>query len=169
VLRYTWGMRLALVATTFACVLSLAGLGFGGTSAEAAPSVRFGIQDDAWLEYGPGTLAQRVAQLRELGLEVVRVTVYWNRTERDPGEFNWRRSDRLLRAIRARGLDPVVTLWGTPDWANDGNAPNVAPLQADDFFQFASAAAQRYPYVRYCTIWNEPNKNVWLNPVSPRT
>jgi polysaccharide biosynthesis protein PslG len=157
-------MRLAVVAAVVSCALSLA-----APSANAAASVRFGIQDDAWLEFGPGTLSQRVAQLDALGLEVVRVTVYWNRTELDQGEFNWRRSDRLLRALRARGLDPVVTLWGTPDWANDGNAPNVAPVRAVDFFRFARAAAERYPYVRYWTIWNEPNKIVWLNPVSPRT
>jgi polysaccharide biosynthesis protein PslG len=157
-------MRVVLVA-----VLLVFALGFSARGAEAAPSVRFGIQDDAWLEFGPGTLAQRVAQLDRLGLDVVRVTVYWNRTEQAPGSFDWRRSDRLLRAIHARGLAPVVTLWGTPGWASGDGPPNAAPLRGADFARFARDAAARYPYVRKWTIWNEPNKIIWLNPVSPKT
>ncbi|MBA2742343.1 MAG: hypothetical protein H0U46_10065 [Actinobacteria bacterium] len=135
--------------------------------AAAAPGVRFGIQDDAWLEFGPGTLSQRVAELDRIGLEVVRVTLHWYRIERSPGRYDWRRSDRLLRALDARGLDPVVTLWGTPEWANDG-APNVPPRVGADFSSFARAAAARYPFVRHWTMWNEPNKAIWLKPVSAR-
>jgi hypothetical protein len=137
--------------------------------AGAASGVQFGIQDDAWLEFGPGTLGQRVEQLDRLGLDVVRITLFWHRTEPAQGVFNWRRSDRLLGALRARGLRPVVTLWGTPAWANGGRQPNVAPLLAVSVRDFARAAAARYPYVRHWTMWNEPNKVIWLNPVSPRT
>jgi hypothetical protein len=157
-------MRLAVLVTVAAFMLGLSVSGAG-----AAPSVRFGIQDDAWLEFGPGTLAQRVAELDRLGLDVVRLTLYWNRTEQDPGRFSWRRSDRILEALRARGLDPVVTIWGTPDWANGGQSPNVAPLRAVDMYRFARTAAERYPYVHHWTLWNEPNKIIWLNPVSPQT
>ncbi|MBA2642939.1 MAG: hypothetical protein H0U82_08440 [Actinobacteria bacterium] len=156
-------MRVALIAVLVACAF-----GFGARGAEAAPSVRFGIQDDAWLEFGPGTLAQRVAELDRLGLDIVRVTVYWNRTEPAPGRFDWRRSDRLLRALHTRGLAPLVTLWGTPGWASEGGPPNAVPLRGADFSRFAQAAATRYPYVRNWTMWNEPNKIAWLNPVSPR-
>jgi hypothetical protein len=135
-------------------------------NASAASGVRFGIQDDAWLEFGPGSLGQRVAKLDRLGLEVVRVTVHWHETEASPGRYDWRRSDRLLRALRARGLAPLVTLWGTPSWAGTG-APNAVPERGADFARFARAAARRYPFVRSWTIWNEPNKAIWLRPVSP--
>jgi polysaccharide biosynthesis protein PslG len=135
--------------------------------ATAAPGVRFGIQDDAWLEFGPGTLKDRVAELDRLGLDVVRVTLQWHRMELSPGRYDWRRSDRLLRALRARGLDPVVTLWGTPEWASDG-PPNAPPRYASDFSSFARAVAMRYPFVRHWTIWNEPNKVIWLKPASAR-
>ena len=30
--------------------------------------------------------------------------------------------------------------------------------------RFATAAASRYPWVRYWLIWNEPNKRLWLRP-----
>ncbi|HXG75357.1 MAG TPA: family 1 glycosylhydrolase [Gaiellaceae bacterium] len=152
----------ALVAV--ACALAAS-----AEPAGSSPRVQFGIQDDAWLEFGPGRLADRVARLDRLGFDAVRVTLDWHRIEPAPGEHRWSRADRLLRALHARGLAPVVTLWGTPPWANGGFGPNVAPLRADDFRAFAEAAAARYPFVRHWVLWNEPNKPIWLKPASPET
>ena len=158
-------MRIAVVLLA-ACALAAV---LGSDRASAAPGVKFGIQDDAWLEHGPGTLSGRVATLDRLGLDVVRVTLDWQRIEPRPGALRWQRSDRLLRRLRARGLAPVVTLVGTPAWANGGQASNVAPFDPADFEAFARAAALRYPYVRHWVIWNEPNKRLWLSPASPGT
>jgi hypothetical protein len=152
-----------------ALVVSVCALGVWTSSAGAASGVQFGIQDDAWLEFGPGKLSDRVARLDRLGLDVVRVTLHWSGAEPSPGRYQWRRSDRLLRALRARGLRPVVTLWGSPGWANGGGLPNVAPLRGDDFQRFAEAAATRYPYVDSWIMWNEPNKPTWLKPASAGT
>jgi hypothetical protein len=157
-------MRVLLAVLALACALFVS-----VETAGAARGVQFGIQDDAWLEFGPGRLADRVAKLDNLGLDVVRVTLNWYRAEPRAGRYSWGRSDRLLRALRARGLQPVVTIWGTPGWANGGKAPNTAPLRASDFQRFAEAAAERYPYVRQWIMWNEPNKASWLKPTSPRT
>ncbi|MGH3111061.1 MAG: family 1 glycosylhydrolase, partial [Gaiellaceae bacterium] len=126
-------------------------------------------QDDAWLEFGPGRLSDRVAKLDRLGLDVVRVTLNWHRAEPRAGRYGWGRSDRLLRALRARGLEPVVTIWGTPGWANGGKRPNVAPRRALDFQRFAQSAARRYGFVKHWIMWNEPNKATWLKPASART
>ena len=150
-------------------LVSACALGFGADRAQGASGVQFGIQDDAWLEFGPGTLSERAATLDRLGLDVVRVTLNWSRAEPRTGQFEWSRSDRLLEALRARGLRPVVTLWGTPGWANGGASPNVAPLRGEDFQRFAEAAATRYPYVTSWIMWNEPNKPTWLMPASART
>ena len=46
-------------------------------------------------------------------------------------------------------------------------APNFAPPRPRDFRRFATAAARRYPWVRYWLIWNEPNKRLWLRPTRP--
>ncbi len=157
-------MKILRVIAVCACALGI----FAG-SAHGAPGVQFGIQDDAWLEFGPGTLSERVAKLDRLGIEVVRVTLNWQRAEPSQGRYSWARSDRLLRALRARGLQPVVTLWGAPSWANGGSGPNVAPLDGADFQRFAEAAALRYPFVSNWIMWNEPNKPTWLQPSSART
>jgi hypothetical protein len=153
-----------------AVVLAVSALAATTTAgADASNRVQFGIQDDAWLEFGPGRLADRVVKLDRLGLEVVRVTLRWDRIEVAQGEFQWGRSDRLLRALNAHGLAPLVTIWGTPDWANNGEGPNVAPDLGEDFAAFASEAASRYRFVTRWAIWNEPNKRIWLEPASPET
>ena len=139
----------------------------------ASKSVRYGIQDDAWLEFGPGKLNQRLATFKRLGVPFVRFTLHWNeiatRRPKKPGSprdpaYDWRGADRVLRGLRRYGLTPVLTLVGTPAWANGGRAPSYAPPHPRDFRNFARAAARRYRWVRYWLIWNEPNEHLWLRP-----
>ena len=151
-----------LVALTLAAVVLAPG-------ASAAPSVRYGIQDDAWLAHGPGSLAERVSALQGLGVDVVRFTVRWRDAEPARGRFDWRASDVVLPALHARGIRTLVTLTDTPAWANGGAGPNVAPRDGADFARFASAAGARYPWIRDWSIWNEPNQARFLRPASPAT
>ena len=153
--------RLLLVLT------AAAALGVPSPSA-ASPHIRYGIQDDAWLEYGPGTLQQRLDRLDALGVDVVRVTVDWRSVEPRRGAFDWERYDELLNGLHARGVAPLVTLYGTPAWANGGRAENWAPRSRSTFAAFAATTAKRYPFVRLWTIWNEPNQVRWLRPTSAR-
>src|SRR5689334_4933537 len=46
--------------------------------AAAAPGVKYGLTDDAWLVNGSGSLDARVAQLQSLGVRVVRFSVHWD-------------------------------------------------------------------------------------------
>ncbi len=104
-------MRLALVLAV------LAALAFPAL-APASPYLRAGVQDDAWLQYGPGTLSDRLDRLDALGVDVVRVTIDWRDTEPVRGKDDWSRADLLLNGLHERGIAPLVTLWGTPGWAN---------------------------------------------------
>ena len=135
--------------------------------ASGSPYVRYGIQDDAWLRYGGGTLDDRLDTLDALGVDLVRVTLSWRAIEQHRGERSWAWPDALLPELRARGIAPLVTLYGTPGWANGGRSVNVAPTRGADFAAFAAAAARRYPFVRLWAIWNEPNQRRWLSPPSP--
>jgi hypothetical protein len=158
--------------TLFGLLLVLAA-SVGAGSVQASSGVRYGIQDDAWLEFGPGTLNQRLTTFKRLGVPIVRFTLRWNEialsrptnptSPRDPA-YDWRRSDRVMRGLRRYGLTPVLTLVGTPAWANGGRPANYAPPRPRDFRRFATAASRRYPWVRYWLIWNEPNKRLWLRP-----
>ncbi len=137
--------------------------------AAASPGIRYGIQDDAWLLYGAGTLEGRVESLERLGVEIVRFTIDWSTVEARRGEYDWSRVDPVLGALRDRGIRTVVTLNGTPGWANGGRASNWAPTSGATFASFAAAAAKRYPWVKDWLIWNEPNQRRWLQPTTPLT
>jgi len=147
--------RIRLVVRTsalVAVVLVLAG------AARAGPGLQVGVTDDAWLEFGPGTLDERVAELQTLGVQVVRVTLDWHEIEAEEGTYDWARDGQLLDALRAAGIEPVVAIWGTPRWANGGRGPNVPPSSAGSIASFARAAAERFPWVRRWIVWNEPNQ-----------
>src|SRR5207342_1903583 len=47
--------------------------------AQASSGAQYGIQDDAWLMFGPGTLTERVTTLRNLGAGLVRFTLRWDK------------------------------------------------------------------------------------------
>jgi len=155
------GRLLASTVVLLAAVTLLAG------AADAAPGLKIGVTDDAWLEFGPGTLEQRVAQLQTMGVQVVRVTLDWYEVEAEQGTYDWARDGMLLDALRTAGITPVVAIWGTPAWANGGARPNVPPTSAASFASFARAAAERFPWVRRWIVWNEPNQRRWLLPPSP--
>jgi Beta-galactosidase len=158
-------MRVVAIAVAAACLLAVP---TGAPApAYASSSVKFGIQDDAWLEFGYGTVRQRVAILDRLGVDVVRVTIDWNRVERVQGQYDWGIEDEIIKALNDRGLTPLVTILGTPAWANGGRGPNWAPTSGTAMESFARASAERYPFVRNWLIWNEPNQRRWLLPVSP--
>jgi hypothetical protein len=156
-------MRRIVVLAALAAFLALPAV------ADASPYIRYGVQDDAWLEYGPGTLDGRLDQLDALGVDIVRVTVDWRATEPRPGVYDWVRADALLEGLHSRGIAPLVTLYGSPGWANGGRAENWAPVSTTSFAAFARNVAKRYPYVHMWTVWNEPNQRRWLRPTTPAT
>jgi Glycosyl hydrolase catalytic core len=156
-------MRLSLAAV-LSCVL----VGLAAPGAGASPGVRFGIQDDAWLTHGDGTLDDRLDRLEQLGVELVRFNLRWDKVEAVQGEPDWEESDLVLEGLRSRGISAVVSLVGAPPWANGGRGPNFAPSAAS-FGTFARAAASRYRWVRQWLAWNEPNQRRWLRPTTPVT
>ena len=90
-----------------ACATLVAALLAG--AATAGPGLRVGIQDDAWLQFGPGTIDERVDRLESLGVELVRVTLEWRKIEASRGTYDWERADGLLETLRRSGLTPIVT------------------------------------------------------------
>jgi hypothetical protein len=137
-------------------------------TASASSGVRFGIQDDAWLMHGGGTLSERLDRLERLGVDIVRFNLHWDRIEATKGEYDWRSSDLVLNGLRGRGIPAVVGIVGSPRWANGGRTPNFAPT-GTTFASFARAAATRYRWVTQWLLWNEPNQARWLRPTSART
>ena len=154
-------MRLVASGIAFLAALAVA------APATAAPGIRYGIQDDAWLVGGPGTLEERLDELERLGVDVVRFNLRWDGVEAERGQRDWTDPDAVLEGLRERRIPAVVAIVGAPSWANGGFAANFAPRRAADVASFARAAASRYRWVRDWLIWNEPNQRRWLRPASP--
>jgi hypothetical protein len=165
--------RTVLLFPVLAILLTLA----AAPRASAAPNVRFGLTDDAWLLNGPGTLDSKLARLDTLGVRVVRFTLRWDQIARtrptspdDPADpsYDWTATDPVLDGLHQHSIDVVLQLVGTPAWANGRRPMNVAPTSGATFAGFASAAAHQYPWVRRWLIWNEPNQARWLRPTTAR-
>ncbi len=163
----TWlFMRFLTTALVASALVASALLGFTAPTADAAGGIRFGIQDDAWLLHGAGTIDDRLDRLERLGVEVVRYNLHWNRIEPARGTYDWQASDEVLEGLRAHGISAVVGLVGSPRWANGGRTPNYAPT-GTTFGGFARVAATRYRWVTQWLVWNEPNQARWLRPTTP--
>jgi hypothetical protein len=157
-------------------LLALIGLTLAAAPhASAAPGVKYGLTDDAWLLHGSGTLDARLARLDALGVKVVRFTLRWDQVARtrpaapaDPADpaYDWSGNDLVLDGLHEHGIEVVLQLVGTPGWANGGKASNYVPTSSATFGAFASAAAHQYPWVRRWVIWNEPNQVRWLRPTT---
>ena len=138
--------------------------------AEASPFVRYGLQDDAWLAYGPGTLDERLDSSTGWASTSSATRSTGTRSRRPQGKTNWEHvPTRSCGAWTTRGIVPVVTIWGTPRWANGGRSPNWVPTIEVDVRRRSRAALPTA--IRSCSnwlIWNEPNQRRWLRPTSPR-
>ena len=68
-------------------------------------------------------------------------------------------------------LRVLLTISGTPPWANGGKSPNYPPTNLNDLTQFAHMLAARYNgsrpgagVVTLFSVWNEPNLSQYLTP-----
>lgn len=162
---YLGAMRFALPLAALAVLVT----SFGAGPAAASQGVRYGVLDDAWIRFGPGSLNQRLDRLDSLGIDLVRFNVAWSAVEPKRGVFDWTGYDAVIDGLHARGIEPVLTLVSTPAWANGGHGTNWAPTSGATFAAFAADAAKHYPFVRRWLIWNEPNQRIWLRPTNAAT
>jgi hypothetical protein len=165
-----------MIRLVFVCVLfSLA----APVTAMAADRMWVGFQDDPsfrWREDRASMLDEAV----KANVGIIRTTVYWSRIAPtrpanasnpfDPA-YRWDDLDDFVRSSQFRGLESLLTIWGTPNWANGSKGPNYAPRRMSDITAFARALSSRYsgrypgyPYVRFYSVWNEPNLEQFLAP-----
>ncbi|MEZ5102768.1 MAG: DUF5722 domain-containing protein [Thermoleophilia bacterium] len=180
-------MRRALLLLVAGLVAAAA---LAGTSS-AAKRMFVGFQDDRSFQLLPNRAAL-LDRAEDAHARIVRSFALWyelapTRPARaaDPADpaYQFGRLDELVRNARERGMDVMLTIWGTPGWAGGGPNHNRAP-KSKDIRAFAHALAKRYsgsfqglPRVRFYTVWNEANTGRFLfpqyapgstRPVSPR-
>ncbi|HSF60052.1 MAG TPA: cellulase family glycosylhydrolase [Gaiellaceae bacterium] len=137
-----------------------------------------GFHDDPSYRWAPER-QPRIQRSAEDGATIVRLLVQWNlvasqqpSTPADPFDpaYKFDDVDEAIRAAQEQGQEAMLTISGTPRWAGGGK-PNRMPRRIGDFRLFAQAIAARYsgryegvPFVRFWSVWNEPNLNLFLTP-----
>jgi hypothetical protein len=184
-------LRSASVARLFGVLsIALAALALTAAPTRSARPMLVGFQDDPGFRWSPDRAATLAAAARAHAT-IIRATADWShiaptrpKVAADPFDpaYNFSDLDDLVRHAAMDGMTVMLTIWGTPSWANEGRGPNYVPQHMSDLYAFAEAIADRYsgrhpgyPFVGYYTIWNEPNSVRFLapgfdaqgNPVSP--
>ena len=148
-------------------------------AAFAAERMWIGFHDDPSFRW-VGDRETRIESSASQGASVMRLLVHWDQTAKsrpavasDPFDpaYNFDDLDDAIRTAQEQDMEVLLSLVGTPRWANGGKAPNVMPRRLSDFTAFARAIASRYsgrfdgyPFVRFWSVWNEPNLQVFLAP-----
>ena len=138
-----------------------------------------GFQDDVSFRWAADR-ATALDTARDANASVIRTIVEWEdaavsrpsaaQDSFDPA-YHFDDLDDLVRSAQQRGIELLLTIWGTPEWANGGQTQNHPPTDSEDLEDFAYALADRYsgrhagyPAVRLFTAWNEPNLEQFLAP-----
>jgi hypothetical protein len=148
----------------------------------AAQRMWIGFHDDPSFRWAlPSSERQaNVARAAQNNATIMRLLVEWNlvakvrpATATDPFDpsYEFDDIDEAVRNAQDYDQEAILTISGTPRWANGGKNPNVMPRRVADFTSFARAIASRYsgrfegfPFVRFYSIWNEPNLQLFLTP-----
>ena len=173
-------LRPASVARLFGVLLiALAALAALPASTHSARPMLVGFQDDPGFRWSPDRAAV-LADAARAHATIIRATADWSqiaavkpKLASDPFDpaYNFSDLDDLVRSAAMDGMTVMLTIWGTPGWANHARGPNYVPDRMHNLYDFAQAIADRYsgshpgfPFVGYYTIWNEPNSGRFLAP-----
>jgi len=114
---------------------------------------------------------------RELGVKIYEDRLRWSeiaprrpRNSRNPNDPAYVWPAEVTQAVaEAKRYDMQVALEiiDAPPWANGGKPANWAPLNPQDYANFAVAAAKRYPSVHLWMIWGEPTRRADFEPLTP--
>lgn len=160
-------------------LLAAVGALLSPAAATAAPRMHLGFHDDVAFRWSPNR-TDALDQARDANATIVRTLVDWSKTApRRPANasnpfdpaYRFNDIDELVRNAQERGLEVLITIWGTPSWANGGKSPNNVPSRMSDLSAFARAVAARYsgryaeyPFVGKYSVWNESNLQLFLSP-----
>ncbi len=144
-----------------------------------------GVQDDQLPVADAATLDARVDDVAATGSRVTRLDVLWNEVAptrpadpRDPADpaYRWDRYDRIIDRLTARGVQVLLTVYRTPEWAVDPRYAPEDPPQPERWApvpqalgDFTHALARRYDGTAHGPVtafepWNEPNIPFFLRP-----
>jgi hypothetical protein len=166
-------LPIALLAAAVLAVIALP-----AATAHAATRMPVGFYDDPSFRWSPDS-TQNFASAQKAGATIVHTLADWSQiapkkpkqplNANDPA-YNLSDLDQFVQNAAAHGMQVLVTISGTPRWANGGRTPNYPPKSLTTLTQFAHMLAARYNgkhgfgTVTRWSIWNEPNLGRFLAP-----
>ncbi|MGC1165451.1 MAG: hypothetical protein WA862_05020 [Solirubrobacterales bacterium] len=112
----------------------------------------------------------------DLGAGLYEITINWSRiasarptdpTDPTDPAYQWTPAvDEAIANARAHGIQVVLLVAGAPGWANGGRPWRWAPKDPQDYADFMTAAAKRWPEVHHWQIWGEPTRKANFMPLA---
>jgi hypothetical protein len=150
-------------------------------TARAVERIPVGFCDDPSFRWAPAKeIPQNLAAAQAAGASIVHVLADWatiaptkpaNPLNGNDPAYHLSDLDALVRTAPRYDLSLLITISGTPRWANGGKTPNYPPTKLNDLTRFAHMLAARYNgrrpgtgVVTLFSVWNEPNQGEYLAP-----
>jgi hypothetical protein len=153
--------------------------GIAAPASFAAERMWVGFHDDPSFRW-VSNRQERVQGAAQSNASIIRLLVQWNLVAKtrpasptDPFDpaYDIGDVDEAVRSAQQNDQEVILTISGTPRWANGGKSPNAMPTRVADLTSFSRAIASRYsgrfegyPFVRFWSVWNEPNLQLFLAP-----
>ena len=121
--------------------------------------------------YGGADLGFAASAIKNAGFNCVKWQAPWKDMEGGPGAYSWQ--DDLVNFFAGQGLNILVSIVKSPNWARPGNTDfgvEGPPADPQTYANFVGAYAGRYcGKVKAIEVWNEQNLHYeWGNePLDP--
>jgi hypothetical protein len=166
--------KLRLVVPVVVALLAIT-----AASAKAVARMPVGFFDDPSFRWAEGPTVNLASAQRANG-SIIHILANWSTIAptkpvhplngSDPA-YHLSDIDALARSAQKYGFEVLLTIYGTPKWANGGKAPNFPPTNMSNLTQFSQMLALRYNgtnpgygVVTRFSVWNEPNLGSFLSP-----
>ena len=124
------------------------------------------------LDVAGASVNTRATYVRTSGGIVSRSSFRWDAIEATQGTRNWAAMDAAVTACQAAGVQPLFTIFGSPQWANGDPNPFVVPTNAaaratwvTNYRAFVTAAINRYHNsVKLWELWNVATLQIFWAP-----
>ena len=149
--------------------------------AASADRMWIGFHDDPMLRFDTERQSEMDIATATNNASVLRTLVTWadvaptkpaNAADPFDPAYNFDDLDEFVRNAQARDAEVLITLWGTPKWANGGKGPNVLPTSVARSRtlprRLPRATRAAMPGIRSCGSTGSGTSRTWAQFLTPQ-
>jgi len=156
-------LKLLLSAAIFPAVASF--VSCASVSQSSSAQVRDIPTDYAGIVHAGSTRTQEEFELLDyMGVRWVLHTFYWDRIEREQGQWDFQYYDEIVDAVNGAGIKTLGILAYDSPYIHADNKRHyyIPPDKIDNFLEYARRTVEHFRgRVGAWCIWNEPNGHFW--------